>query len=391
MYIIRPSGDRPKRSIATTITAILLSYRVTVCTASSPALHQHARSDDTWLHSPVNLLSRSQCILLENLARPFGKSLKASSADSYYLEMARGRSVAAAKPRNKHVDNDKQAVWHLLGFETEASWNKWRMSELVQPRWDLYVSRLLENKAINKGRKTGSWENVFDWIKGGEENGRRKFRSAYSDPQYDNAMDWNALLLFWLVEDNRLDAQGCFYNTKLHTTEMHKLMYYFIICAKGHHGRMKASKSQKQCVTSDATSSRTTATNERPPISTEDLDPEKGLCLIRWVEGIPHALLRDLAFPLLVQLQGFCGTSKSVFRQYVEEAFELKKHRQRIVLFYAEDGLSYEESQVQAHGNQTAVLFMLETATSELDIDANLEDPPIPNGPDENAEDEIDT
>lgn len=308
--------------------------------------------------------------------------------------MARGKSTAAAKTRNKRVYEDTQAMWNLLGFDTEASWNNWRTSRLVQPRWDMYVSGFLENKAINKGdgRKTGDWDNVFNWIKDGENNGRRRFRSAITNPEYDNAMDWNAWLTFWLVEDNLLDAKGCFYNTKLHTTEMHKRMYYFVIWAKRQRGRTKASKSQKQGATSDATSSRTTTTREeRPPINTEDLDPEAGFCMIVWKEGVPRALTRNFAFQNRVPMEGFCGTSKSAFRQYVENGFELKRHRQRISLLYAEDGLSYEEAQVQAHGSPDAVIFILETATSELDADADLQDPPIPNGPDENPEDEIDT
>ncbi|OAL50712.1 hypothetical protein IQ07DRAFT_673950 [Pyrenochaeta sp. DS3sAY3a] len=303
--------------------------------------------------------------------------------------MARDRSVAAAKPRNKRVDEDPQAIWQLLGFETEASLNKWRMSRLVQPYWDLYVSRFLENKAIKKGR-TVSWEDVFSWIERGEANGKRRFRSVY-DPQYDNAMDWNAWLLFWLVEDNRLDAHGCFWRKKIHTTEMHKLLYHFIICARGHHARTKASRSQEQSPTSDATSATTVATEERLPINTEDLDPEKGGCVILWAKGMPDALFNDLTFQSRVSLQGFCGFNKSSFREYVEYVFDLKKHRQRIVLLHARDGSSFEEAQVQAHGSQVPVRFELETATSELDVEVDVEEPPIPRGPDENAEDEIDT
>lgn len=153
------------------------------------------------------------------------------------------KSKKAAAPRQKRDRNskpyeDKQKMVSLLNFDTEASFDKWRASSLVKALWEILVHKFLEDEsASTPGKKVADVQNLCNWIREGEKNGGRRFLRSRDAPEHKSELDWHGWLTFWLVEENRTDRQGCFFNMRIDRNAMLKNAYHFVVWAKRQRAR----------------------------------------------------------------------------------------------------------------------------------------------------------
>jgi hypothetical protein len=215
----------------------------------------------------------------------------------------------AKRKRNRPYENKSKMVG-LLGFDTEASFDKWRESELVKPLWDLFVAKALDTGISARGKKCADHQNLCDWIREGEKGGKRRF-SDREPPKFDNDMDWHAWLTYWLVEDNVSDRYGCFFNKRMDRTEMYKHAYHYVVWAKRHRSRnLKAATATKspKSVGKQKTAKQSAKPSEDSDADDLDMDPNSGVAFVKWTEGMPFEMIMA-GYGDLITIQSFCGYS----------------------------------------------------------------------------------
>jgi hypothetical protein len=260
----------------------------------------------------------------------------------------------------------------LLGFDTEASFDKWRESELVKPLWDLFVAKALDTGISARGKKCADHQNLCDWIREGEKGGKRRF-SDREPPKFDHDMDWHAWLTYWLVQDNVSDCHGCFFNRRLDRNEMYKHAYHFVVWAKRQRSRSGAAKLLKS---TDNQNTRTGSTHasEESEADDIDMDPNSGVVWVKWTEGMSTDLIAA-GYAERITVQSFCGYSILEFWRYVDDQFHLGQHLQRRMLLYVSDNLTFKEAQHHAHETGKPVLFFLVTESASLPEEAETVPP----------------
>jgi hypothetical protein len=282
--------------------------------------------------------------------------------------MAKPKTSASSKrTREDRVYQDKGKVQALLGFDTAVEFDKWRESPLVKPWWETYVEKSLDQDP-NKGRKGGDEDNLLHRIREGERLGKRRYLSAMGAPTYDDAEDYHAWLVFWLAEVNTSDRNGCFWNKRLEKHQTWSAMHKFVLWAKRqrHRDVLAAPKKSKKAKS---------ATKETEPeeemfgfdSESEDLDPEKGIAVVKWVKGMPDELeLTENADRVIIER--LCSHTLLTFWKAVDDAFDLPKYMQRRIQLGPKDGSTFREVQLSANKDPGSkrTLFYLETEPAAI-------------------------
>lgn len=285
------------------------------------------------------------------------------------------QATGSKRTRPNRLYQDKGKVQELLGFDTETAFDKWRSSSLVQPMWDAYVATYLEKNG-ESGKKVVDVDNLIHRIREGERLGKRRFLAVKHAPSYQDAEDYHAWLVFWLAHENTTDRNGCLWKKRLDQHEAYSMMHNFVLWAKRqrHRELMAAKKSRK------GKKGQNAATRQQEELEEvdlefeseeeEDLDPEKGVAVVRWVDGIPPALEEDGLDR--VTIDKLCGHTLLSFWKAVDEGFNLSEHLQRRVSVAHYKGLTFSEAQKQANkdGDDKKVIFRLHTEVATLPEEA---------------------
>jgi len=136
------------------------------------------------------------------------------------------------RDRNGKPYEYKNKMMALLGFDTLESFDKWRISALVKPLWNIFVTKHLKVDEGTTGHKLIDFPNLCTWIQEGEMGGNRRFERSRETPDYTNPIDWHAWRTFWLAHENVTDKKGCFFGRKLDKVEIWRRAHNFIVWAK---------------------------------------------------------------------------------------------------------------------------------------------------------------
>ncbi|KAJ4361621.1 hypothetical protein N0V95_001698 [Ascochyta clinopodiicola] len=291
--------------------------------------------------------------------------------------MAKNRISAGTKrPRKERLYENKGKIQALLGFDTEASFDEWQESPMVKPWWDTYVKETLE-KGQDKGKKVLDEDSLLKHIRVGEKFGQRKYLAARTSPTYESAEDYHAWLVFWLAAENSTDRNGCFWSKALKQHEAWSAMHKFVLWAKRqrHRGSLSTPKKPKRAITKVKDPDP-----EEPLLSDtddEDLDPEKGIAVVTWVEGVPEELDEEDNLDR-VFIKQLCSHTMLTFWKAVEDAFDLPKFMQRRIELGAANGSTFREAQAMANKspNNKKIHFYLKTEPASIPEEAQSEPNP---------------
>jgi hypothetical protein len=289
--------------------------------------------------------------------------------------MARSASAKQTKKRSRDSKpyENKSKIVALLGFDTEASFDKWRASSLVKPWWDLFVTRFLETDLFVAGGKVADFTNLCNWIREGEKGGKRRFRKARDAPNYDNELDWHAWLTFWIVEENVTDREGRFYDLHMDHTLMYKNAYHFIVWAKRQRQRdskaAASAKSPKSAHKQPIARQELASSEDESNVEEADMDPNGGTAIVRWTEGMPDAL-EEQGHDDRITVESFCGYTLLDFWREVDTRFELSTHLQRRSELASKGNLTFRAAQLQAHVTGKTIIFYLRTEDATLSEEA---------------------
>lgn len=106
--------------------------------------------------------------------------------------MAKGGAAKWARESKPYEDKSNMVV--LLGFDTEKSFDKWRVSSLVHTRWEIFVEKFLKADLLRDGRKVADFASIRERIREGEKAGRRRYSDGMRALDYQDEMDWHAWL-----------------------------------------------------------------------------------------------------------------------------------------------------------------------------------------------------
>ncbi|KAF3033934.1 hypothetical protein E8E11_001562 [Didymella keratinophila] len=235
--------------------------------------------------------------------------------------------MAPKRPRQAKLHEDKKEVQALLEFPTEKSFDEWQDSRLVKPWWDTYVSQALDKFGEN-GKKLMDVENLIHRIHEGERLGKRKYKAAMKNPQFDNYEDYHAWLVLWLSEENTSDRED--------------------VAAKKSTATKKGSAKGKDPAPQSEGSEYDTAD--------KGLDPEKGKALVIWQKGCPDEVEEN--GENRITIDRLCSHTTTSFWVAVEKGFDLSKHLHRRTDLVSKDGQSLNEVQRLAHTNTTEKKFI---------------------------------
>ncbi|KAI4675893.1 uncharacterized protein J4E84_009868 [Alternaria hordeiaustralica] len=286
--------------------------------------------------------------------------------------MARGGSSSSKKrQRKRRPYEDKNKVIASFGcFDTEAAFEEWRQSSFVKPYWDIFVSKFINTDLFRPGKKVADFDNLYAWIREGEKNGRRRFDKDSHFPEYEDEIDWHAWLTHWLVKENKVDREGCFYGSRLENKTLTQTVYHYVLFAKRERARgsKTTTKSQKKKSKTSAArsakpqSDQSDAESDAEPDAEPDAeqpDPQLGMAVVKWTKGQPSDLPSNATTTTVVE--SFCGYSLDGFWQEINRRFDLSTHKQRRKALVATKGLSFEDAQNHAAQDDVVVRFSLET------------------------------
>lgn len=275
---------------------------------------------------------------------------------------SKGKAPAGTnRPRRDRVYQNKGKVQELLGFDTEKAFDTWRTSPLVKPWWDIYVA---SDKSQEAGRKVLDEGNLLNRIREGERLGKMRYSAAMKSPKYNSPEDYHAWLVFWLAEWNAADRNGCFWSKRLDKYDTYSAMHAYVLWAKRQRHRDAVAATKKPNKAKKATSKELESEEEEleTEAESEELDPEKGVALIKWIKGMPDELEgEDNADRIVVDR--LCSHSMPSLWKAVDEGFNLAQHLQRRTWLGTKHGSTLREAQVQANkdpGNKR-IIFYLET------------------------------
>ncbi|KAF2833219.1 hypothetical protein CC86DRAFT_6647 [Ophiobolus disseminans] len=264
------------------------------------------------------------------------------------------------RPSKSFDSKSKMAA--LLGLDV------WLGGWLVKPLWDLFEARFLDTPLSQPSRKIPDFTDVCDQITSGEGHGKRRYLKEKSNPQYDNALDWYAWLMFWLVNANELDHKGCFFGRRKSRDDMRKDVYYFIIWAKRKHHRdvkaVAAGKTQRRTAKQPVTPSEESEDESEDEI---DMDPTKGTAAVRWRYGLSYEL-EMLVSRDRILVEGFCGYSPEGFTTEVKTRFELGLHGQQLGALVAHNGVGFRAAQLRTLETGEPILIFFDTLSSDVKL-----------------------
>ena len=275
--------------------------------------------------------------------------------------MARGSPAGYSKKRQrarKPYKNKAKVVASFGCFDTNTAFEEWRQSSLVKPWWDIFVSKFLDTNLFRPDKQVDDFEDLYAWIKEGEKNGRRRFDKHMTSPNYEDATDWHAWLTHWLVKENKIDREGCFFGSRLENKAMFQTAYHYILFAKRERAR---ALTRSKTTRSPKTKPKPTATRLAAPLpdesDTTQRDSQLGMAIVKWTKGQPSDLPSNATTTVV---ESFCGYKLDGFWQEIDRRFDLSTHKQRPTALVATNGMSFEDAQDQA-AQSGAVLFSLET------------------------------
>ncbi|KAJ4326067.1 hypothetical protein N0V94_000229 [Neodidymelliopsis sp. IMI 364377] len=272
------------------------------------------------------------------------------------------------RPRAPKVHEDKGKVQALLGFDTEKAFDSWRESDLVKPWWDVYVAGS-GDRSQAAGKKLMDVENLIHRIREGERLGKRRYLSAHKDPQYDNPEDFHAWLVYWLTAENTTDRNGCFWTKSQDEHTRYSAMHKFVLWARRQAHRdtlaagAKKNKKAKKDPPEDPEPELEESTSEPEE---EELNPEKGTAIVRWIRGLPDEL--EESGDDRITVNSLCSYWMLSFWQAVDEGFDLPGRMQRRTFLGAKDNSSFREVQHAANADTSGKKFFFHLHTEPATI-----------------------
>jgi hypothetical protein len=262
------------------------------------------------------------------------------------------------------VYKHKKKVGTGLGLAAVSAFEQWRRSPMAERWWAIFDKGFLHTDLYKTGYKGAEFASVYEHIQAGEASGAGRFSQPEADKRCANALDWQAWLLYNLVHHNTKYRDGCFYRKGSPKMDNYRAMWNAVKCELRDRGRRSKSSGSHKSPRGARKDTREKRSDTSSSEEEEELDPEVGIALVRWV-NIPPDLM-NAGHDWSLQILQFCAHVLTSFRAGVIKGFGLQDAKHEIILLETRDNINFHEAQRQA-SQGTIVMYFLETAETEIE------------------------
>jgi hypothetical protein len=267
-----------------------------------------------------------------------------------------------ARKRKERDDEVGSAIRGDLGFDSERVYRRWKKGPRFKPYWDAFKAGFLKSDAFEPGKEYEDVEEVFQFIRGGEAYGGRRFSDRGAENKFTTSLDWYCWIVFNVAHENTITFDGCFFCKSLDEYETHRRIWNTIQyeIQSSRPASESVGKRRKRDSGSDSLAlggeepvdpfSDSPSDDEVESDSDDDLDPSAGIAEVYWT-NMPHDA-RISGRRGMVRITGFCGLSETEFEIQVYKALGFEENIERIHTLTG-PGYSFRECKWRASSNFT--------------------------------------